>query len=273
MSGKGWVTISRDICDHWLWDEKFSRGQAWIDLILHASHSNDRKKMIQGQLITWSRGQQIRSVKTLASEWGWAKTTVIRFLDTLEKEGMITRKGGHLTTIITVCNYDTFQNKRTSSDTPDESPNDTSLDTADESSVDTQITMGNNGENGNNGKQVSNLPAKADAKNDLDLMPLYSIGFTDEHIKEIKQLRNSKKKTPFTQRVVNKLAKELSLAIQAGMTTEAIMDEWTMRGWVGYEFSWTETYKRGQRQPQRPTLSVGQNVNDIDHTIPEGFKF
>jgi DNA-binding transcriptional MocR family regulator len=113
----GWIKLSRDMTDHWLWTGEFSRAQAWIDLLLHASHSDSQKMIIKGEVISWERGQQIRSIKTLEKSWGWSRSKVNRFLELLEKDGMIERKGGHLTTIISVCNYDSFQSVRTSVDT------------------------------------------------------------------------------------------------------------------------------------------------------------
>jgi hypothetical protein len=48
--GKGYVSIHREIFDHWVWKEKpFSRGQAWIDLIMMANHC-DAKIMFDGTI-------------------------------------------------------------------------------------------------------------------------------------------------------------------------------------------------------------------------------
>jgi hypothetical protein len=36
--GKGFVSIHREIMDHWIWQDKpVSKGQAWVDLILLAN--------------------------------------------------------------------------------------------------------------------------------------------------------------------------------------------------------------------------------------------
>lgn len=38
----GWIKIHRDILYHEIWSDKpFSKGQAWIDLILMANHSDN----------------------------------------------------------------------------------------------------------------------------------------------------------------------------------------------------------------------------------------
>ena len=41
----GWIKIHRDILYHEIWSDKpFSKGQAWIDLILLANHSDMGQK-------------------------------------------------------------------------------------------------------------------------------------------------------------------------------------------------------------------------------------
>jgi hypothetical protein len=107
-STKGWVSLSREITDHWVWNCEFSTGQAWVDLIIHACHSPN-KFMLKGQLVALKRGQQARSEVTLAKAWKWSRNKVRRFLKNLENDGMIVQKTTHLTSVITICNYDSFQ--------------------------------------------------------------------------------------------------------------------------------------------------------------------
>ena len=113
---QGWISLNRELMNHWVWDCEFSAGQAWVDLLLYANHSH-AKLMIKGQLIELSRGQQARSELTLSKAWKWSRNKVRRFLKNLEKDGMIELKSGHLTTVITICNYDTFQSGDTTVDT------------------------------------------------------------------------------------------------------------------------------------------------------------
>lgn len=104
----GWISLNREISNHWVWDCEFSTGQAWVDLLLHACHSKG-KLVLKGQLIELSRGQQARSELTLSKKWKWSRNKVRRFLKNLENDGMIEQKTGHLTSIITICKYDIFQ--------------------------------------------------------------------------------------------------------------------------------------------------------------------
>lgn len=113
---QGWVSLNREITDHWVWDCEFSHGQAWVDLILNANHK-PAKVMIKGQLIELGRGQQARSELTLSKQWKWSRNKVRRFLKNLENDGMISIKSGHLTTVITICKYNDFQSNDTANDT------------------------------------------------------------------------------------------------------------------------------------------------------------
>ena len=109
MAHKGWISVHRSLLDHHFWGcEKFTKGQAWVDLILNANHK-EKKALIKGQLIKVERGQQIRSQVTLAKTWKWDRKTVHRFLNLLESDLMIVQDSTHLTTVITICNYSKFQ--------------------------------------------------------------------------------------------------------------------------------------------------------------------
>lgn len=107
---KGWVIISRSIQDNWMWEIKpFSKGQAWIDLILLANHE-DRKVAFEGTLTTVKRGQLLTSIRKLAVRWGWNTKTVRKFMTLLETDGMISAEYTTHGTTVTLIKYDDFQN-------------------------------------------------------------------------------------------------------------------------------------------------------------------
>lgn len=111
---EGWVSIHRRIMKHWLYEEKrvFSRFEAWIDLVLLANYE-DSKVMIDGQMKTVHRGQHLTSIRKLCERWRWSNTKVVAFLDLLEKEGMIVRESDNKKTLITLVNYEKYQNETT----------------------------------------------------------------------------------------------------------------------------------------------------------------
>jgi hypothetical protein len=88
----GWIKIHRKIMENQDWfAEPFTRGQAWIDVLLLANHSTGfiRKR---GILIEIKRGQVGYSEESLAMRWQWSRMKVRRFLTELKERGQITRK-------------------------------------------------------------------------------------------------------------------------------------------------------------------------------------
>ena len=114
MSG-GFVKLSRGFFDHYLWAETrtYSKAEAFLDLIQRASFA-EHQQLIDGQIITLKRGQQIASVRYLSKRWSWSKGKVERFLDGLAHDQMLHRKQGHRQTILTLCNYDSYNSTRDS---------------------------------------------------------------------------------------------------------------------------------------------------------------
>lgn len=105
---KGWIAISRQIQNSWIWEKPFSRGQAWIDLILLANYEN-KKIPYKNEVITCHRGDVNLSIQFLADKWGWDRKTVRNYLKLLESDGMVAVKCTTHRTTITLINYDNFQ--------------------------------------------------------------------------------------------------------------------------------------------------------------------
>lgn len=129
---EGWMKMHRSILEHWLWKDKpFSRGQAWIDLLLLANH-DDGKVMFNGELITVKRGEHLTSILKLSDRWGWGRKKVSKFLDDLESDEMITQERTTQRTTITIVKYEVYQSKeqqkeqrRNSGGTAEEQPRNT----------------------------------------------------------------------------------------------------------------------------------------------------
>jgi uncharacterized phage protein (TIGR02220 family) len=107
---QGWISLHRKIMEHPLYQEKrkFSRFEAWIDLLLLANHK-DNKFLLGNELITVERGSFITSELKLMERWGWGKSKLRSFLEMLENDGMIVKKSDRKKTTITICNYCTYQ--------------------------------------------------------------------------------------------------------------------------------------------------------------------
>lgn len=110
----GWIKLHRKIQDHWIYQEKrkFSRYEAWLDMIMMANHKGNR--FLHGsELIEVERGQFVTSEIKLMDRWDWGKNKIRLFLDLLEKDGMIVRKADRKRTTITICNYGLYHDSET----------------------------------------------------------------------------------------------------------------------------------------------------------------
>lgn len=107
---KGWIKLHRSIKDNWIRNnnEPFDKRSAWIDLILSANHE-DTKIIFSGKLIKVDRGSRITSIRKLCVKWRWSNTKVIKFLNTLQEDGMITYKSDTKKTVYSICNYNDYQ--------------------------------------------------------------------------------------------------------------------------------------------------------------------
>lgn len=105
----GWIKLERKITEHFLWEDKpFSKGQAWIDLLLLANHK-EHKAPYKGKIVTCKRGEVDRSISWLAKRWGWSRSKVRDFLHTLEADQMVVLKTSTHRTTVTIENYAFYQ--------------------------------------------------------------------------------------------------------------------------------------------------------------------
>lgn len=103
----GWIKISRELPEHWIWRDA-DRLKWWLDLLLMAAWE-DSKQLVGSRLIEIKRGQLVASISYLVKRWGINHNTVISFLKTLKDEGMIEKTSIANVSIITICNYEKHQ--------------------------------------------------------------------------------------------------------------------------------------------------------------------
>lgn len=87
---ESWIKVFRNIEKSWLWEEKpFSKGQAWIDLLLLAKFRDESFISRRGNLVEGKRGNVYKSISSLADRWGWSRKKVDHFFNQLEADNMI----------------------------------------------------------------------------------------------------------------------------------------------------------------------------------------
>lgn len=111
------LPLNRNIQNHWLWEDKpFSKGQAWIDLLLLANYT-DKKSPYKDGMRVYKRGTVNLSLCQLSVRWGWDRRSVKRFMNVLESDGMVSLKCTTHGTTITLINYETFNSDGTTDST------------------------------------------------------------------------------------------------------------------------------------------------------------
>lgn len=106
---QGWIKIHRDLLDNELWSDKpFTKGQAWVDLLLLANH-RDKNVLLGNCTELVERGSFITSELKLMERWGWGRKKVKLFLNFLESQKMIERNANNKRTAITIVNYGFYQ--------------------------------------------------------------------------------------------------------------------------------------------------------------------
>lgn len=92
----------------WYFSEKFTRQQAWIDLLLLAENK-PRTIYVRGFDVKLKRGQLAIPIRELASRWKWSVNTVQSFIKNLTKIGHVDTQKSNLINVVTICNYDTYK--------------------------------------------------------------------------------------------------------------------------------------------------------------------
>lgn len=110
---KGWIKLHRQLASSDLWkSEPFTRGQAWVDLILLANH---KKGFIRARGIRMDveRGQVGVSQDTLSKRWSWSRGKVKRFLNELEMDQQIVQQKNNVTSLLSITKYNEYQSNET----------------------------------------------------------------------------------------------------------------------------------------------------------------
>lgn len=105
----GYVKLYRSIFDSDAFQgEPFSRREAWIWLVANAAWKPHEHRY-KSTMVPIGRGQLPGARKALAKAWGWGEQRVRTYLELLQKLSMISLVSNQQLTIISICNYDKYQ--------------------------------------------------------------------------------------------------------------------------------------------------------------------
>lgn len=267
----GWVSIHRQIKDNWIWQDKpFSKGQAWIDLLLMANHT-EKKFALGNEVVTVKRGALITSEKKLMENWGWSKGKVRAFLKTLEDDGMINKKTDRKKTTINIVNYSFFQDSETT-----ERPQTDHEQTANGPRTDHEQTANgpqtdtnnndNNENNLNNENNVNNGNKKKSGAKPKEPVVYYPL---DEKLNQavIDFIEFRKKiKAPMTDKGVNIMINKLDKMTDDNNEKISILEQSIMNGWKGV-FPLDKRQKKVSSNPFAERLKQMSDDEDCEELI------
>lgn len=108
----GWIALHRGWRDCEAFEDDpgpLSEREAWVWLIENAAWKATRRRNSKGERIEINRGQFHTSLRTLGDAFGWGKNKVARFLDKLVRFEMVGTVAGQSGLLITIVNYDKYQ--------------------------------------------------------------------------------------------------------------------------------------------------------------------
>lgn len=108
---QGWIRISREVKEHWIYQNP-DMFRAWVTILI-TSNFKDGKMPLGNKVYTIKRGQSSMSLRSWANELSMSVKAVTSLFNMLESENMIKRtiigKGKQSTTLITIVNYTKYQ--------------------------------------------------------------------------------------------------------------------------------------------------------------------
>ena len=110
-----------------LWQEKrsLSRFEAWFDLVGNLAAYKPYEKIVKGRSIHLHLGELVASERFLETRWNWSRTKVRNFISLLEKNHSLTKRKDQGETVLTLCNYVSYNNYTTTEDTEEDTTDQT----------------------------------------------------------------------------------------------------------------------------------------------------
>ena len=252
----GWIKLHRSLRDHFLFDfNEPDKALAWIDLLMSASFS-DHKVHIKGRVLDVKRGQFCVSQVTLQKRWGMSQNKVKRFLNLLKTEGMVDVQTNDATTIITICNYEDYQDIDSSGERTNERAYERTTNeprtTIKECKEDKELISTTN---------VVDKPPRKTSKPDLDYSKWPQLP-AEQTLSDWIAMRK-RLKAEVSQTVINRLTTELTKAVNAGYTVDQCIAECCLRNWRGFQLEWIHNagVKPYGNQTSHSSGNAGRNEN------------
>jgi hypothetical protein len=241
MSENGYVLAYRGAWSHPVFNNL--REAAIWNFLYQNAFWKDGQRNFNGQLFDLKRGQIVVSVSFLASGFVMTEKGVRVVIQKLEKQGMIIVNGASRGTIITICNYDKFQQIKNPEGQPEGNQ---------------RASRGR--AEGDNKKQLNKLinvnslntplPPKGVQKPD---------DVSDQTWDDFLNIRKSLK-APVTETALKGIRRE---ATKAGISLDAAMQTICAQGWRGFRADWIKDKNKPERQSDQSDMEKQKQILGI----------
>lgn len=222
----GFIAMQREARDHPLFKGHPDRFYAWFWMVCEACWK-PTKFDVGGRIVTLNRGQFSTSIRRLADEVGMSKGAVERFLTRLKTETMIETDSGTGRLIVTICNYEKYQEKPKKAGTPSGTPKGTPAgqqrDTKEQGNKETKEP------NGSKARKRAQRP--------------------DDVSEDVWRDFNDQRKKLFTETALKIFVGQVE---EAGWSLDEAFAYATMRGWEGFNAEWVEKREAPRQAAQEP---------------------
>ncbi len=154
---KGWTKIYREQFNSWISKKPFCDGYAWTYFYSQANHKDGVVNFGEkrNEYIDVKRGQFITSKLKLGKIFGWGRYRVNSFINALKLDSMVTYESNNRYILITIENYEKYQQVRENSD--NETNNETNSQRA---TTEQQPSINKNDKNVKNDKKGDTLSGR-----------------------------------------------------------------------------------------------------------------
>lgn len=229
----GFVAVYREATSHPLFKGHADRLGAWMWLLMSAAWKPTQFD-VSGKIVTLQRGQLSVSVRHLGEAWGWPKSNVDRFLTRLKTETMIETDSGTGRLIITICNYDKYQDVSERSGTL----SGTQVGTAAGQQRDIK-------EQGN--KETRDIEPNGSISQRASARSFPKPDDVDQSVWEDFCAHRKRKKANITETAMRAIAKQAGVA---GWSLNDALIESVSRGWIGFKAEWVRGNGNGTNYNQ-----------------------
>lgn len=234
-----WYRMQRGWKDHEFFsDEPYSERDAWQWMIEEA-HWKPGVVSVAGIPTSLKRGQFTASIRFMAGKFQWSKDRVQRFLKRCVSWGMIESQTATGQYIITICNYEKYQDYK---DAPKDTGKDGFEDTTKDAPKDKQ-------EEGKEIKKVKNKRARSRA------------AVRPENISEnVWEDFISQRSETFTETALDGIRKQAEIA---GWVLEDALREAVTRGWQSFKADWVREKHETNRTNRNKKYTDADALSDV----------